>query len=58
MMPGSYRVNVFGTINGEIADWVTDAAVLDVAPGDYFGTGKLPPSGYGSAVIDHRWRLE
>ena len=42
LLPGQYRVNAFCRVNGEVADWVTDAAVVSVSEGDYFGTGRLP----------------
>ncbi|MCK4728065.1 MAG: ABC transporter ATP-binding protein, partial [Desulfobacterales bacterium] len=34
LQPGSYLMNVFLRINGVIADWVRDAAVLEVGIGD------------------------
>ena len=57
LMPSLYRVNLFATVNGIIADWVTDAAMLEVADGDFFGSGRLQPSGYGSVIIDHDWSV-
>ena len=53
--PGLYRVNVFCTIGGQVADWVTDAALIEVAEGDFYGSGRLPPSGYGSVLVEHSW---
>ena len=58
LLPGRYSVNVYCTANGVLADWVVDAASVDVAEGDLFGTGKLPPTGYGSIGVPHRWRVE
>jgi len=55
LLPGSYSVNIYCTVNGVLADWVVDAARLDVAEGDYFGTGKLPPRRYGAVIVPHRW---
>jgi len=55
LLPGNYSVNLFCTINGVIADWVIDAARFDIGGGDFFGTGKLPPHGYGLVAADHRW---
>src|SRR5262249_48945073 len=43
LLPGRYRLTFYATNNGIIADWLKDAAVFDVEPGDYFGTGHLPP---------------
>ncbi len=56
LLPGDYMVNLFVTVRGEIADWVLDAARLSVAEGDFFGTGRLPPPGYGSVVVAHDWK--
>ncbi len=55
MLPGSYSVNLYTTVNGILADWVIDAARIDVAEGDYFGSGKLPPQGYGAVTVPHSW---
>ena len=55
MLPGTYMVNLYSTVNGILADWVIDAARVHVAAGDYFGTGKLPPKGYGGVAVDHNW---
>ena len=57
-MPGRYTLNIYATVNGVVADWVTAAAVIDVAEGDYFGTGRLPSTRYGSVVVDQRWTVE
>ena len=37
---GPCRITVFSRVNGEIADWVVHAAVMNVEPGDSFGTGR------------------
>ncbi len=55
VLPGTYIVNLYCTVNGDLADWVIGAARVDVAEGDYYGTGKLPPKGYGHVVVDHEW---
>ncbi len=58
LMPGTYAINLHCVVNGLLADWVTDAIRLHVTEGDYFGTGKLPPQGYGAVVVPHRWTVE
>jgi lipopolysaccharide transport system ATP-binding protein len=52
---GSYRVTVYSEVNGDISDWVIHAAVMDVEPGDYFGTGRGNNEGQWHFLIDHRW---
>ena len=58
LVPGRYSVNIYCTVNGILADWVIGATSIDVSEGDYFGTGRLPPPGYGSVVVDQRWSVE
>jgi lipopolysaccharide transport system ATP-binding protein len=55
LAPGVYVTNVFCTVNGLIADWVIDAARFEVHEGDFYGTGKLAPQGYGHVLAPHRW---
>ena len=57
LLPGLYTLNAYCTVAGQVADWVKDAATIEVLEGDYFGTGKLPLPGYGSTVIAHTWRV-
>jgi lipopolysaccharide transport system ATP-binding protein len=55
LLPGTYTINLYSTVNGVLADWVLEAARVHVAEGDYYGTGKLPPRGYGSVAVAHEW---
>jgi lipopolysaccharide transport system ATP-binding protein len=57
LLPGRYSLNVLCTVNGVVADWVVDAATIEVAEGDYYGTGKLPPAGYGSVLVPYHWTV-
>ena len=57
LLPGSYSVNLYCTVNGVLADWVRNAAEVSIEPGDFFGTGKLPPPGYGHVAVDHEWTV-
>lgn len=57
LTPGLYSVNLFVTVAGHIADWVRDAGRIQVVEGDYFSSGRLPPSGYGSVMVDHDWAV-
>jgi lipopolysaccharide transport system ATP-binding protein len=58
LLPGTYRLNLYCTVSGTVGDWVTDAAAIEVENGDFFGSGRLPPSNYGSVLAAHRWRVE
>jgi lipopolysaccharide transport system ATP-binding protein len=55
LVPGRYRLTVYATVSGTIADWIKDAAVFDVEAGDYYGTGQLPPQGQGVFILDHHF---
>jgi lipopolysaccharide transport system ATP-binding protein len=55
LIPGRYRLTIYATVNGIIADWIKNAAIFDVEAGDYYGTGQLPPHGQGMFVLDHRF---
>lgn len=57
LLPGAYALNVYCTVNGVLADWITDVGPVEVAEGDFFGNGKLPPPGYGSVAVSHGWHL-
>lgn len=54
-MPGRYTVNLWCEVNGLLADWVREAAVIGVIEGDYFGTGYLAPLSHGGVVVEHEW---
>jgi lipopolysaccharide transport system ATP-binding protein len=58
LMPGRYRLTLYSTINGIVADWIKDAAIVDVESGDYYGTGHLPEHGQGMLVLDHRFVVD
>jgi lipopolysaccharide transport system ATP-binding protein len=55
LIPGRYRLTIYATVNGVIADWIKNAATFDIEPGDFFGTGQLPPPGQGIFMLDHRF---
>jgi lipopolysaccharide transport system ATP-binding protein len=55
LLPGTYRVTLFSSVGGVTADWVVDAAMIEVGSGDFFGSGKLPDKEYGSIAVPHRW---
>jgi len=57
LQPGRYPIDIFCAVNGVTADWVRHAGVLDVAAGDFFGSGRLPPLDQGPFLAHHRWRF-
>jgi lipopolysaccharide transport system ATP-binding protein len=58
LRPGSYSFNVYCSVSGELADWVLNAGTIEVDPGDFFGSGKLPPADQGAFLVRHTWRLD
>jgi len=58
ILPGRYSMNVYCTSSGVVCDWIVGAADIDIAEGDFFGTGKTPPPGYGTTAMAHKWVAE
>jgi lipopolysaccharide transport system ATP-binding protein len=55
LSPGVYHWNVLLRAASCIQDHVYNAAVLEVLPGDFFGTGRTPLATNGMLLIDHSW---
>jgi lipopolysaccharide transport system ATP-binding protein len=55
---GEYTFTLFATAGGDIADWVQDAGAFSVEAGDYYRSGKLPPEGQASVLVDHTFKLD
>jgi lipopolysaccharide transport system ATP-binding protein len=55
---GQYHITLFCRVNGVIADWIQQAMLLTVEAGDFFGTGRLPPSSHGGFLTPQDWRVE
>lgn len=56
LVPGRYRITPRLTSNSVEEDWVEGAAVLIVAGGDFFGSGKM--SLHSPVILDHSWSLQ
>ncbi len=56
LTPGRYSVNLSCEVNGVSADWVREAAIINVIEGDFFGTGYMPPGSHGGVLVDHHWQ--
>ena len=54
---GQYRVGLAMHYGVETIDHIVGAATLEVEPGNFFGTGKIPPAMYSKVLVDHEWRL-
>jgi lipopolysaccharide transport system ATP-binding protein len=53
---GTYTLTIFASVDGDVADWIQEAITFNVASGDFFGTGKLPPTGQARVLIEHQVR--
>ena len=57
LAPGSYTANLIVRSNDVILDWIQQAATIVVEPGDFFGTGRMPPSTHGGVLLEQEWSL-
>ncbi|MGD8562730.1 MAG: ABC transporter ATP-binding protein [Desulfarculaceae bacterium] len=57
LAPGSYRLDLAALTPGHRTDKVLRAGLLEVAPGDFYGTGR-PITNVGLALSDYSWGLE
>jgi lipopolysaccharide transport system ATP-binding protein len=57
LVPDRYFLTLFFLLDGEIADWITDAFSFDVSGGDFYGSGTLPFKGHGTFLIDHSFEI-
>jgi lipopolysaccharide transport system ATP-binding protein len=55
LAPGRYFVTIWSSVGETVVDWVKDAGAFDVEEGDFFGSGHLPPPGYGQFMLDHHF---
>jgi lipopolysaccharide transport system ATP-binding protein len=57
LLPGRYTLNLHCLIDGTLADWIREATTIVVVEGDFFGSGQLPPTGYGFTAVDQKWKV-
>ena len=55
---GVYQINLWSSVEGELADYVKGAVLLDVVDRDFYGTGRSPvPRKHGPFLVEHFWEL-
>lgn len=54
LVPGSYNVNLYCEVEGEVADWLENVFAFDVVESDYYQTGKKIPPGQGFIFLDYQ----
>mgnify|MGYP001453066698 CR=1 FL=1 len=56
LAPGRYVFNLYSTVGGVIADWVTQVGSRNVVPGDFFGTGQIKTTDAGF-LVKNTWTM-
>lgn len=55
LSPGNYTASLIIRSNDVITDWIQQAITIVVEPGDYFGTGRMPPHTHGGVLLEQEW---
>ena len=55
LLPGVYDVDIYFGDQFNDYDIIDNAINLEVAESDYFGTGKMPPKGFGAIAQNAKW---
>jgi lipopolysaccharide transport system ATP-binding protein len=54
---GYYSMNLFLSASGVVTDWLQGAYKFQVEDADFYGTGRLPPDGYSTYLVDFSWSV-
>ena len=57
LMPGNYTAGLIIRSNDVILDWIQQAVTLVVEPGDFYGTGRMPPQSHSGVLLEQEWTL-
>lgn len=57
LMPGKYPIDLYFGSRGHNLDVINHAIELEIAPGDAFGSGRLPPSFCGDVFWPAEWEI-
>ena len=57
LMPGNYTAGLIVRANDVILDWIQQAVTLVVEPGDFYGTGRMPPPSHSGVLLEQEWGL-
>ncbi|TKB76639.1 MAG: ABC transporter ATP-binding protein [Nitrospira sp.] len=55
LAPGLYTYSIWCKVAGRLEDLVSEAGMLSVSEGDYFGTGIFPARTVGDFLVAHTW---
>ena len=54
LQQGTYNINLFATVDDDVADWVQNVAKIQIEPYDYYHTGRDIPSDQGQFILDYK----
>lgn len=57
LMPGNYTAGLIVRSNDVILDWIQQAVTLVVEPGDFYGTGRMPPASHSGVLLEQEWSV-
>jgi lipopolysaccharide transport system ATP-binding protein len=57
LMPGNYTAGLIIRSNDVILDWIQQAVTIVVEPGDFYGTGRMPPASHSGVLLEQEWTL-
>src|SRR5688572_24731317 len=57
LMPGNYTAGLIVRSNEVILDWIQQAVTIVVEPGDFYGTGRMPPPTHSGVLLEQEWTL-
>ena len=57
LMPGNYTAGLIIRSNEAILDWIQQAVTIVVEPGDFYGTGRMPPQSHSGVLLEQEWSL-
>ena len=52
LQQGTYNINLFSTVDDNVADWVQNVAKLQIEPFDFYHTGRDVPVDQGYFIMD------
>lgn len=58
LVEGEYRLNLLIHDERDYQDHIVGATKLVVVKGDFYGTGRIPPTDYSPFLVDHTWEIE
>lgn len=57
LAPGQYRIELWLQTSGVVQDHINHAALVEVAEGNFFGTGRALTRGFQVALMDFHWSI-